>query len=65
LIFVLVGDKPICASCRSVEWCLKGVDQCWSQKERHIKADELEQAKKDYEHARQTYRKLLAECEVD
>jgi hypothetical protein len=44
---------------------LKGVDQCWSQKERHIKADELEQAKQDYEHARQAYRKLLAECDTD
>ncbi|MCI0535387.1 MAG: CehA/McbA family metallohydrolase, partial [Verrucomicrobiales bacterium] len=64
-IFILVGDKPIRASRRSVDWCLKGVDQCWSQKERHIKADEMDQAKKDYEHARQTYRKLLAECDVD
>ena len=64
-IFVLVGDKPIRASRRSAEWCLKGVDQCWSQKERHIKADELAQAKKDYDHARQSYKKILAECEVD
>jgi len=64
-IFVLVGDKPIRASKRSVEWCLKGVDQCWSQKERFINADEKEEAKAAYEHARQTYRKLLAESEVD
>ena len=41
-IFVLVGGKPIRASRRSAEWCLKGVDQCWSQKERFIKADELD-----------------------
>ncbi len=64
-IFVLVGDKPIRASKRSAEWCLKGVDQCWSQKQKFIKEDEMEQAKQDYEHARQTYRKLLTECEVD
>ncbi|MEO8429741.1 MAG: CehA/McbA family metallohydrolase, partial [Verrucomicrobiota bacterium] len=64
-IFVLVGDKPIRASRRSAEWCLKGVDQCWSQKERHIKADELEGAKKDYEHARVAYKRLIQECEVD
>jgi len=64
-IFVLVGDKPIRASKRSAEWCLKGVDRCWSQKERFIKADEQEGAKQDYEHARQTYRRLLAECEVE
>jgi hypothetical protein len=64
-IFVLVGEKPVRASKRSAEWCLKGVDQCWSQKQRFIKDDEMEQAKVDYEHARQTYRKLLAECEAD
>ena len=64
-IFVLVGDKPIRASRRSAEWCLKGVDQCWSQKERFIKADEMAQAKQDYAHAREVYRKRLAECEVD
>lgn len=64
-IFVLVDGRPVRASRRSAEWCLKGVDQCWSQKERFIKADELKQAKQDYEHARQTYRTLLAECEVE
>ncbi|MBI4660049.1 MAG: CehA/McbA family metallohydrolase [Verrucomicrobia bacterium] len=64
-VFVLVDGQPVRASRRSVEWCLKGVDQCWSQKERFIKADEKEQALKDYAHAREVYRKLLAECEVD
>ena len=64
-VFVLVGGKPIRASRRSAEWCLKGVDQCWSQKERFIKADEMAQAKEDYAHAREVYQKLLAECEVD
>ena len=64
-IFVLVDGKPIRASRRSAEWCLKGVDQCWSQKERFIKADEMEQAKQDYEHARQTYQTLLSESETE
>src|SRR5262249_21547753 len=32
-IFVLVGDKPIRASKKSAEWCLKGVDTCWASKE--------------------------------
>ena len=63
-IFVLVGGKPIRASRRSAEWCLKGVDQCWSQKQRFIAAAEQDQAKADYEHARRTYRRLLAECET-
>jgi hypothetical protein len=56
--------KPVRASRWSVEWCLKGVDQCWSQKERFIKRDELEQAKTDYEHARRTYQRLISESEV-
>ncbi len=64
-IFVLVGDKPIRASRRSIEWCLQGVEQCWSQKQQFIKADEMEQAKADYAHAREVYRKLLAECAVE
>jgi hypothetical protein len=64
-VFVLVGDKPVRASRRSAEWCLKGVDKCWSQKQRFIKADEQEQAKQDYDHAREAYKKLLAECEAD
>ena len=64
-IFVVVDGKPIRASRRSVEWCLKGVDQCWSQKERFIKPAELDDAKAAYGHARETYRRLLAECTVE
>ena len=64
-IFVLVGDKPIRPSRRSLEWCLKSVDQCWSQKAQFIRAEEMTAAKAAYEHARQTYRQRLLECESD
>ncbi|HXG49228.1 MAG TPA: CehA/McbA family metallohydrolase, partial [Methylomirabilota bacterium] len=64
-IFVLVDGKPIRASRRSVEWCLKGVEQCWKEKQRFIKPAELEDAMAAYAHARATYQRLLAECEVD
>jgi hypothetical protein len=64
-VFVMVGDKPIRASRKSIEWCLKGVDQCWSQKQRFIKKDEMEVALKVYDHARDVYRKRLAEATVD
>lgn len=60
-IFVLVGKKPIRASRRSAEWCLQGVDRCWIQKAPKISARELPEAKKAYEHARQTYRELINE----
>jgi len=64
-VWVLVAGKPVRASRMSADWCLKGVDQCWSQKERFIKRDELEQARADYEHARRTYKRLMSESEVE
>ena len=63
--FIQVDGKPIRASRRSVEWCLKSVDQCWSQKKKVIDAPEMQGAEKDYEHARLAYKQRLAECEVD
>jgi hypothetical protein len=41
------------------------VDQCWQNKERFMQGDELVQAKEAYEHAREVYRRRLAECEWD
>jgi hypothetical protein len=64
-IFVLVDGKSIRASRRSAEWCLAGVDQCWSQKEKFIKANEKEEAKQAYDHARAEYKKLVVECAPD
>jgi hypothetical protein len=63
-IFVIVNDKPI-RSRKSIEWCMKGVDQCWSQKERFIKKNEMDLAKQIYQHARDTYAARLAEATVD
>ena len=60
-VFVVVGDKPIRASRKSAEWCLKSVDQCWSQKERAIRPSEQEEARKAYDLARQAYRKIREE----
>jgi hypothetical protein len=64
-IFVVVGERPIRASKRSAEWCLKGVDQCWSQKFPRIRAAERPVAERAYDHARQRYRTILSECDVD
>ena len=61
-IFVLVDEKPIRASRRSAEWCLKGVEQCWTQKKKLIAAGELAEAEKAYDLARAAYRKLVAEA---
>ena len=64
-VFAMVGRKPIRASRRSADWCLKGVDVCWSQKQRFIRADELADARAAYEHARETYRRILSETSAD
>jgi hypothetical protein len=44
-----------------VEWCLRGVDQCWSRKERTYAPAEKEDARLAYEHARSVYRRILNE----
>lgn len=62
-IFVLVGGKPIRASRHSAEWCLAGVNQCWTQKAPKIAKAELVEAKAAYDHAREVYTKLIAECD--
>ena len=59
-IFVLVNGKPI-RSQRSAEWCLKAVDQCWSQKSPRIRLEERGEAQRAYEAAREAYRARLQE----
>jgi hypothetical protein len=63
--FVLVGGKPIRASRRSAEWCLKCVDRCWSQKRQFIQPADMDEALAAYEHARVEYRRILQESDPD
>ncbi|RUL84648.1 hypothetical protein TsocGM_20015 [Tautonia sociabilis] len=64
-IFVTVAGAPIRASRRSAEWCLKAVDQCWSQKVRNIRPEERDAAEAAYDVAREAYQKILAESDVE
>jgi hypothetical protein len=64
-VFVLVGGQPIRASRKSAEWCLKSVDQCWSQKEKRMRPDELPAARAAYDVARKAYEKILGESAAD
>jgi hypothetical protein len=64
-IFIRVGGRPIRASRRSAEWCLKAVDQCWSQKAPRISAKERDEAQRAYDVARNRYRQIVAESEID
>jgi hypothetical protein len=58
---VTADGKPIRASKKSAEWCLKSVDQCWSKKEPAIRAAE----KDAYDVARDAYKRILSECPGD
>jgi hypothetical protein len=62
-VFVLIGEKPIRASKKSAEWCIKSVDRCWSQKVGRIRDPEREEAWAAYQTATSAYRRILAECE--
>ncbi len=64
-IFVLVDNKPIRASKRSAEWCLKSVEQCWKQKQRFIPPNEMKDAVSAYDHARKTYKKIITQSISD
>ena len=60
-VFVIVDEKPIRASRSSAQWCLQSVEQCWKAKVNSYRADERETAAADYETARSTFRKIIAE----
>ena len=61
IVFVVVGDKPIRASKKSAEWCLKAVDVCWEKKVSRIREEEKEDARKAYDVAREVYKKIVKE----
>ncbi|HEX8502909.1 MAG TPA: CehA/McbA family metallohydrolase [Pyrinomonadaceae bacterium] len=63
-VFVTVGGRPVRASRRSAEWCLRAVDQCWGRKAPKISARERPAAERAYEAARETYRRIAAESDA-
>jgi hypothetical protein len=62
-VFAIVDGKPIRASRASVLWCLNAVNQCWTQKAPQIRASELDEARKAYDHAREIYKQRITEVE--
>jgi hypothetical protein len=60
-IWVTVDEKPVRASRDSAQWCLDAVDVCWEQKSPKYRAEEIDAARQAYDHARETYRRILAE----
>jgi hypothetical protein len=64
-IFITVAGRPVRASRRSAEWCLKAVDQCWSQKAARYAPAERAEAERAYARAREAYRRIVAESDPD
>ena len=64
-VFVVVGDKPIRASRRSADWCIRSIDECWTKKEPLIRESEKAEAKKAYEEAKEIYAKIMEESATD
>jgi hypothetical protein len=64
-IFVAVAGKPIRALRRSAEWCMQCVDLSWEKLSPNMSPADRVPAEAAYEHARQTYRKRMTECEVE
>jgi hypothetical protein len=64
-VYVLVADKPIRASRKSIQWCLDSVEQCWKSKSgaNRLRDSEREACIAAYDHARKVYRERLGECE--
>ena len=62
---VVVDGKPIRASKRSAEWCLKAIDRCWEKKSRLIRASEKADAASAYDVARTAYRKILEQTRAE
>lgn len=62
--FIQMGSQPLRASRRSAQWCRRGVDVLWSQKEPRIRPAERAAAATAYDHARKAYDRIIAESQV-
>jgi hypothetical protein len=59
---VLVDGRPIRASRRSAEWCIKCIEQLWRVRARAIIEPERAEAQATFDRAIGQYRKIAAEC---
>ena len=60
-VFVLIHRQPI-RSYASAAWCLRAVQQCWTQKSPLITAAERPAARAVFTHAEEVYRQRMAEA---
>jgi hypothetical protein len=63
-VFVTVANKPLRASKRSAQWCRACVDKVWEVKAPFMRETERPAAAAAFDHARQTYDRIIGECEI-
>jgi hypothetical protein len=61
-VWVEVAGKPVRASKKSAEWCVKAVDVCWDAKVGRIRQSERDEARAAYDRAREIYAAVLKEA---
>jgi len=61
-VFVQIADRPIRASRASAEWCLRCIDRSWDRQSPRIDAAVRGEAAAAYDHARNSFRRLLTEA---
>jgi hypothetical protein len=64
-VWVTVDGKPVRASKRSAQWLREAVDVCFRQKSGRVRAEELGEMQRAYDHARETYDRLIGESPVE
>jgi hypothetical protein len=62
-LYVSVAARPLRASKRSAQWCLDCLEVIWKEHGHRIRESERAAAVAAWDHARATYRRILAECE--
>jgi len=62
-VFIGVAGKPIRASKQSAQWCRRCVDKLWEAKSPQIRETERPAAADAYDHARQSYDRIIAESD--
>ncbi len=64
-IFVSVAGQPVRASRRSAQWSLDCIEALWQKLAMHVRESERADAATAWDHARETYRRILSECASD
>ncbi len=62
---VIVASQPIRASRDSARWCVEVIDLLWHNREKNIMPAERDEARRTFEKAKETYRRIASECQND